>query len=721
MGVGSRTLPQLSNFQPATPLSTSYDSSYSNFTFAAGSIELTASFFSPVFPQDLCRTSVPLSYLSVSVVSKDGGVHNVSLYTDVNGGWVTQPAAPLTWSMYESASSVNSSNVTYTSTNDLFTWIVQLQDQYEFAENFGQDAARAGQGVFPQWGNFTWSSSQGSAQSIKFQSGYSVNQRFQYVMGQSLNNVVDKAYRSFTEQEPVYAFEHALGDIGADATVPIVFTIGSVVTPAIRLLSSVGIESLQPWWASSSCYGPDVLTLVKFHYNDLPAAQELAARFENKLKNDINAYYGGDNESTSGQQSPPAYWYNGTSGMEVSGVDQFGAQYIFDSADAYGYLTPSNDGCNSTLNGIAIPDTSEQQSYYAITALAARQIMAAHVPTVPSVTANSSDPFVFQKEISSSGNINTVDVIFPTHPFFLWIYPDFLRYMLNPLYLNQENHFYPADYSMHDLGTHFPNATGHVEGNDEYMPVEESGNMIIMTYAIYKFGSQNTLSWLQSHYTILKQWAQYLIEYSLIPALQLSTDDFAGQLANQTNLAIKGIVGLAAMAEISAAVGDSFNAQNYSQTAQNYYDMWSQMAIDPSGTHTLLAYQWRSSWGLLYNVYPARLLNLSIIPDSLYQMQCDYYPSVSQLWGIPLDSRHAWTKTDWEMWAAATCEPSTRRLFVDSIAYWLNTTVSDIPFTDIFQTVHEGESPGAPNPVEFYARPVQGGLYSLLALEAASS
>lgn len=251
------------------------------------------------------------------------------------------------------------------------------------------------------------------------------------------------------------------------------------------------------------------------------------------------------------------------------------------------------------------------------------------------------------------------------------------------------------------------------------MPVEESGNMIIMAYAVYKF--TGSASYLQNHYTILKQWAQYLIEYSLVPAIQLSTDDFAGQLANQSNLAIKGIVGLAAMAEISNAVGDAVLANNYSMTANEYYGNWTEYAIDPTGKHTLLGYQWRSSWGLLYNTYPSKLLNLSIIPESLFKMQSDYYPSVSQVWGIPLDSRHDWTKSDWEMWTAATCEPATRRLFVDSLAYWLNTTSSPYPFSDLFQTIAEGESPSNPNAIDFLARPVQGGLFSFLALVAAGT
>lgn len=85
MGVGSRDLPKLSNFISALPQTVAYDSQYTNFTFQAGPVEIFASFFSPVIPQDLCRTSIPLSYLTVAAKSLDGANHNVSLYTDVNG------------------------------------------------------------------------------------------------------------------------------------------------------------------------------------------------------------------------------------------------------------------------------------------------------------------------------------------------------------------------------------------------------------------------------------------------------------------------------------------------------------------------------------------------------------------------------------------------------------------------------------------------------------
>lgn len=71
--------------------------------------------------------------------------------------------------------------------------------------------------------------------------------------------------------------------------------------------------------------------------------------------------------------------------------------------------------------------------------------------------------------------------------------------------------------------------------------LEESGNMVIMTLA-YAQRTGDT-EYLTKHYATLKGWTQFLVNDSLVPANQISTDDFAGPLMNQTNLAIKGIIG----------------------------------------------------------------------------------------------------------------------------------------------------------------------------------
>ena len=247
------------------------------------------------------------------------------------------------------------------------------------------------------------------------------------------------------------------------------------------------------------------------------------------------------------------------------------------------------------------------------------------------------------------------------------------------------------------------------------MPVEESGNMILMTYAYYKFSGN--AAFVRQHYSKLQQFGSYLIEYSLLPGLQVSTDDFAGALVNQTNLAIKGIVGIQAMSFMSTLANDSFGSQNYSRTATNFYGQWEGFAIDPSGKHAMLAYQWRSTYSLLYNTYPDVLLDLNLIPNSLYDMQSNFYPTVSQIFGIPLDSRHSLTKSDESMWTAATCTPETRRLFVNALGYWINETTTPYAFTDLYDTIGTGTYPVSPTPVTFIARPVVGGHFSLLALE----
>ncbi|MCJ1257038.1 hypothetical protein MMC24_004863 [Lignoscripta atroalba] len=547
------------------------------------------------------------------------------------------------------------------------------------------------------------------AKNFSFQSGFSTNLRYNFVMQHFLQDNVDGDYRGSGSREPIFAYAHDFGMV-SDASVR--YSIGSVQQPIIRYLSSAGVVPLQPWW--SHCYG-DIFQMINFHFNDFSVTQQLAYQFEAQLEADINSYYSANMAMvySNNTPSPPPVYSNGSQGYAV-GNDAFGNEYIFDPNTAYGFLDPNN------FSGIAIPDVQEAQAYYSIVALSARQIMGAYVLAIPpasgcaNTSSNTTEPLMFQKEISSNGNVNTVDVMYPAMPFFLYANPELLKYNLEPLFQNQEGAFYPNGYSMHDLGTHFPNATGHVEGNDEYMPVEESGNMILMSYAYYKFSGN--AAWLQQHYKKLLQFAEYLVEFSLVPGIQLSTDDFAGQLVNQTNLAIKGIVGIQAMAGISGVVGAASEVQTFTSTALEYIQQWEYLAIDPSGRHTLLSYEWRSSYGLLYNIYPDKLLNLGIIPQRIYDMQSDWYPTISQVFGIPLDSRHSYTKSDWELWTAATCSPSTRRLFVNSLAYWLNNTATDRAFTDLYETIDDGSYPVSPTPIYFIARPVAGGHFSLLAL-----
>ncbi|KAI1186805.1 glutaminase GtaA [Nemania serpens] len=348
------------------------------------------------------------------------------------------------------------------------------------------------------------------------------------------------------------------------------------------------------------------------------------------------------------------------------------------------------------------------QDYLTITSLSVRQTFAAL-----QFTGTDSDPVVFLKEISSNSDIQTVDVIFPAIPLILYSNPNILNYLLKPLFLNQENGHYPNTNAIHDLGT-FPLAKGYPDGTDEPQPLEECGNMIIMVLAYYQ--RTKDTAYLNQHYEILTKWAGYLIDESLIPADQISTDDFAGSLANQTNLAVKGIIGLRAMADIANLTGHADDAANYLDTATSYISQWQDLGINKAADppHTTLSYGDADSHGLLYNLYANSLLGFGydFVPKSVYDMQSNFYPTVALQYCVPLDTRHTYSKTDWQLWAAAIASAETRDDIISRIASWVNVTPTHRAFTDLYDCVSGDYPPG----IQFAARPVQGGLFSLLAL-----
>ncbi|KAL1661466.1 hypothetical protein GGF50DRAFT_117933 [Schizophyllum commune] len=343
-------------------------------------------------------------------------------------------------------------------------------------------------------------------------------------------------------------------------------------------------------------------------------------------------------------------------------------------------------------------------AYAAICALSVRQAFGAVELTISKNedgSWNTDDVLLFMKEISSDGNMNTVDVIFPAWPILLYTNPALGKYLLDALYRYQESGLYPNKWSIHDMGSSYPKALGHNDGKDEAMPVEESGNMLIMALSYTQ--KTGDLSMIQDHSALIDQWTQYLIEDSLIPGDQLSTDDFAGHLENQTNLAIKGIVGIGAMAEIAKLLGDEDKANNYSSIAKDYVSKWQTYATASSGDHLTLQYGQDDTWGLSYNLYGDKLLGLGLFPDSIYEMQTAWYNKVKAQYGVALDTRHGYTKSDWEIWTSAwVTDNSVRDALIQGVYDWASSGLSDEPFGDWYETA-DLKADG------FRARPVVGG------------
>ncbi|KAM3508374.1 hypothetical protein MY10362_001219 [Beauveria mimosiformis] len=345
--------------------------------------------------------------------------------------------------------------------------------------------------------------------------------------------------------------------------------------------------------------------------------------------------------------------------------------------------------------------------YATITTLALRQFYGAI-----QLVGTKEDTKVFIKEISSNSDIQTVDVIFPAFPAMVYLNPILIKWSLEPLLEYQKSGRYPNKWAVHDLGR-YPRALGYDDGNDEPMPLEECGNMLIMMLAYAQRSGDN--GWLKENWDLLTRWAQYLIEDAKIPAHQLSTDDFAGQLANQTNLAIKGIIALEAMAEIAARAGHPELLKHYSDIAHEYYNFWSEHGINHNSTapHATLAYNDMESYGLLYNLWGDKVLRLNFIPEEIYKMQSAWYPRVANEYGMVLDTRGTLTKTDWEIFAASMSEESTKMKFVKLIAKWINETKTWRALTDLYDT----KDGGYPRGIQFTARPVVGGLFAILALK----
>jgi hypothetical protein len=340
------------------------------------------------------------------------------------------------------------------------------------------------------------------------------------------------------------------------------------------------------------------------------------------------------------------------------------------------------------------------KAYAALCALAFRQAYAG-----TELVSRNGEPWAFLKEISSDGNMQTIDVTYPAMPVFLYADPDYLGLLLAPILDYVENHAYPKVFAPHDLGSHYPNADGHLDGTgEEDMPVEESANMLIMAAAYLKRVPSESFA--ARHYQIFKQWADYLVANALDPGLQNQTDDFTGFIAHSVNLALKGIIGIGAMSRIASLAGQD---SSYLETARSYISQWQANATDPSGQHLKLAYDQDGTWSLKYNGYADAVLGLGLIPASVARTEAAWYASRAATDGVPLDIRHGYTKADWEMWTAAWLKDhhEIRDLLINGLYRFADTTGQRVPMTDWYDTVTNRQS-------GFQARPVVGGFFALL-------
>jgi hypothetical protein len=339
--------------------------------------------------------------------------------------------------------------------------------------------------------------------------------------------------------------------------------------------------------------------------------------------------------------------------------------------------------------------------YAALCTLAYRQAIAAN-----GLAADASGaPLFFPKENHSNGCISTVDVLYPQIPQLLLMSPTLAKAILVPPADYAASPAWKYPYAPHDLGQ-YPHATGQVYGmggpDANRMPVEECGNMILSIAAVAHLDGDAKFAgrwWPQ-----LQSWENYLEQQGFDPGNQLCTDDFAGHLAHNANLSIKSIEAIAAFGKLCGLRGDKAGQEKYLAMARDFAQKW--MAAADDGEKYRLAFDQPGSWSQKYNLAWDRILDLNVFPTEVAEKEMAWYRQALNPYGLPLDSRKTYTKSDWTIWSATL--RGGKREDIDLLSSRLLDAFNEIPqrraMTDWYETLE-------PKKVGFTGRSVVGGYF----------
>jgi hypothetical protein len=364
----------------------------------------------------------------------------------------------------------------------------------------------------------------------------------------------------------------------------------------------------------------------------------------------------------------------------------------------------------------------EGAAYERLLSLAYRQTIAAH----KLITDENGDIVFVSKECFSNGCAATVDISYPSTPLYLLYNPELVKGMLRPVLRFAQTPVWTYDFAPHDVGR-YPYVTGQVYGlrqggmsNVEVyppyhtwpananlydlkyqMPVEECGNMLIMLAALAKVEGNAEFS--RPYAALLERWADYLEKHGANPGEQLCTDDFAGHLASNCNLAAKAIMGIEAYSMLLSQWGRGGEAVATHAKATAMAANW--VADTARGDHTALVFTKNDGWSLKYNLIWDKLFKSGLFAESVYETEVAWYLKKQNVFGVPLDSRRDYTKSDWILWVAAfTDDKADRAALIAPIAAYLTQTRDRVPFSDWYDTVSGLH-------YYFQNRTVQGGLF----------
>lgn len=392
---------------------------------------------------------------------------------------------------------------------------------------------------------------------------------------------------------------------------------------------------------------------------------------------------------------------------------------------------PAARGRASTLDTMIETKASNAagSGYSAMCALASRQCYGG----VELAIGPQGQPWLMGKEISSDGDVNTVDIFSQAYLMWLWLDPGIIPLEMEPV-LDwcasakwQQESLWTGIYSwthgkhrycVHDLGV-YPKAAGRAPGHGEQMPIEESAAMLIMaaSYA-QRVGVATAKPFLKKWTLLWTQWAEYLLTQVPAPTRQLTTDDWVPTAyrypTGGVNLGIKAIIGLAAAGLIAGYLGDTANATKWGKAATGNVQPWITKSQNSAGGYLNWEQGNKGTWTTVYHGYYEQVIGKKLVPEHVKATEAAFYLTKLQTYGLPLQTGSTdISKVAWNVLIPAWLSgyQVAGEMISADVAY-LNDTPSLVPYGDRYNVTTAVDAPG------IRAHPTLGAVFAVLAAKA---
>jgi len=157
--------------------------------------------------------------------------------------------------------------------------------------------------------------------------------------------------------------------------------------------------------------------------------------------------------------------------------------------------------------------------------------------------------------------------------------------------------------------------------------------------------------------------------------------------------------------------GEAKKSEELMNVAKSMTEKWMEMAANDDGTYRL-AFDQPNSFSMKYNAIWDKLFGLNLFPENTFKAETKLYiEKRSNKFGLMLDNRDTYTKSDWLVWSASLCDNKEDfTSIVDRLWNAYDKSESRVPMTDWYSTT-------TAKMIGFQNRTVQGGLFIKLLLD----